>query len=1337
VGASTLADVGLLGDAVINLSAAHPSGIASLYAGRPTLLSNIIRDVDVLPSARRRARAVAARSARDSDSLGLAPTSFAVGVATWTEPVDAPDQPEDPGDDVIALAAVARKPHDSAVTASGDASQPVGDGVSAAPDDGTPDGSASGAAASDTIADDAETGTVIHADFTGATPVVPPASPVPTPADDDLPQPQFRTVRAPVVLRPVALVERDGGDGDFTLALEASAEINPVVARTLRAHGALLDAEALAATTLTDTGFNPDDALARIEALGKAVLADFRLDRTLLVGAFVHPEKSLVDDLDALADQLVHHEVVAALAGVDEATAVIAAAGLPAAPVGDPDPGAERGAGDLDPTQRHVIEALATGGHLYVDAPIGSDIPGTVAAVIAEAAAAGRSVLYVSGHRRATDNLAARLTRLNLDGLLLDVPPSPTGRHQVSSKILMSISSGTESLDENSIANIRDALVGARGGLSAYITALHAPRYPWNVSAYDALQALARLTSERPTPSTQVRLPVATVCQLTADQRAARAADLQEAAELGAFTPAARATGWHEANLTSDDAAAEALTRVRRLGEVTLPQLRRQIAYVTETTGLTPPASVHAFADQLAMLAGMRGTLDVFQPMVFERSAADMLQATAPRKWRAEHGVDMSSVVRRRLRKRARDMLRPGVRVDDLHAALAQVQSQREAWATHSANGGWPVLPEGLATIEDTCEAVRIDCDALEPVLASTPVGGGLLDTDLDALSARCLALAADDAALVHLPRQNVALRRVRQAGLGDLIDDFAARQVPVHQVECELDLAWWSSVFEQILASDQALAGHDGASLDNLVRRFRDLDARHIASLSTSIRAVVKSRRAAAMRAQAADVEALYSQLVQGQLTSVRQMASRHGGVLHRLVPALAGTPTQVPALADACRTVDLVVLDGIEHTPLQRVISAVARGRQIVVIGDHRRATTDAVSEFADVLPTIALAARPGRRDTALACLLARHGYAGSMATPPMPAVEQGVAFDLVDGRGMPNPTTGTVCSTPEEVARVVDIVIDHALTRPEASLGIVALTSVHAARIREALASEVRANPALEPFFDPARSEAVTVVEASEATGLIRDTIVLAIGLGRTPHGRVLHRFAGLAEPRGAGLLCEALGAVRHRLHVVSCLTAADLDPDRLRTDGSRMLAEVLTLAAGGGVADAGSVAADGTVGEEAAAETAAEMEGAGATTDRLLADLGERLWRMGYTVETDYGLPCASGNSTGRIPLVVGHPDLPGQMLVAVLTDDAAYTSEPSIRVRDRQLPGRLESLGWVVTQVWSAAVFLDPDGEADRVRWLVQKARDERMGSRGADVTPRDLVVPLLTDADLA
>lgn len=242
-----------------------------------------------------------------------------------------------------------------------------------------------------------------------------------------------------------------------------------------------------------------------------------------------------------------------------------------------------------------------------------------------------------------------------------------------------------------------------------------------------------------------------------------------------------------------------------------------------------------------------------------------------------------------------------------------------------------------------------------------------------------------------------------------------------------------------------------------------------------------------------------------------------------------------------------------------------------------------------------------------------------------------------------------------------------------------------------------AEVRDNPALGAYFRPEQPEPFVVVEVGATQGLSREAVVLSVGFGRTPHGRVLHRFGALSEAGGEGRLLEALGSTRRRLTLVSCFSPTDLDPDRLRAPGARLLAALLRLAD------------ERTRTGPAVGRPVPSPQG---DPDRLVLDLAERLWRLGLTVDLDHGIPGGP-----RIPLVVGHPDLPDEMMVAVLTDDDAYVAEPSVRVRDRQVPERLERLGWTVVQVWSAAAFLDPQGEADAICAATVDACAQRLASR--------------------
>ncbi|WP_410053267.1 hypothetical protein [Cellulosimicrobium cellulans] len=1295
-GGSTLADVELLGDAALDLSAAHPSGIAQLFAGRETRLSNLVREGSALGTARRRARAVAARAGTYAQQYGIAPTYLAIGVASWTEH----STPDVATDDVAAIATATRE-----------------------------------SAAARTDGDGEET-----------------------------PAPAARKVRAPVLLRPVSLRARGTAESDYELTLEPSLEVNPVLARALRSRGALLDPGAVARSAFTGSGFDPRDAITRLTSLGTAVLDDFQLVDRIVVGTFVHPGQVLVDDLDRLASSLERHEVVAALAGVGEAAARLDVA-LPEPARGDRDPALERGVGDLDPAQQHVLDVVAGGAHVFVDAPADSDVTGTLAALVADAAAEGRTVLYVPGHRRAAVALRERLERLGVGEILLDVAPDAAWRAASSRRLMGAMTLDVDPGDPAATAELRRALVDRRERLRGYVDGLHLVREPWGASAYDAFQALARLTAQRPAPRTTVRLTADVARSLDAGRRAAVGAELQEAAEAGAFTLRPVDTPWYGATLLTDGEAADALRRAERLaGEDGLAAVERRIAEVAEVTGFTPATTLATWAEQLEVLAGVRGALDVFQPIVFERSPADMVAATASKAWRAEHDAPMGYWLRRRLKKQAKDLVRPGRPVADLHAALLDVQRQRAIWAEHCPAGGWPRLPEGLGEIETEHRAVRADVEALGVVLAGTPEGADLLGRPIGEVLDRVRRLVAARDTLAQLPERTRLLRSLRAAGLDDLLDDLAARRVPAGVVAAELELAWWSTVFEQVLAADPALAGYDGRTLGRLAAEYRELDVAHTAALAGPVRARAAAHVRNTMAAHTEQTEALFAELVEERLTGLRETFERYPDVARRLRPVLAAAPMLVPQVLPAARTVDLVVLDAAAHLPVEVALPAIARGRQVVVVGDRRCASGTAVRELADVLPTVPLRADASRRDPYLTAFLAAHGYGDVLSPTPLPTSAAAVGHHLVDGTGMPD-GSGVVQSTRADVDRVVELVIEHALTHGDESLAVVTASPVHTAQVREAVLAQVRDSPSLAACLDGARPEPFVVTDLTNVAGLRRDALILSLGFGRTPHGRVLHRFGPISGPGGDALLLAALGVTRHRLDVVSCFAVADVDPERLRGPGPRLLADLLRFAerraagetdlaiaavpveepepgsegapdvaaAAVGASDAdasvgtsAAVAAPAVAEEVKAPAVAEEVEAPAAerAPDRLVVDLAERLWRHGLVVELDHGLPGGL-----HLPLAVGHPDLPGELLVAVLTDDDAYLHEPSVRVRDRQVAERLERLGWSVLRVWSAAAFLDPEAEVDRIRRALHAVADRRIAESEAERARARLIVP--------
>src|SRR5699024_7017367 len=94
-------------------------------------------------------------------------------------------------------------------------------------------------------------------------------------------------------------------------------------------------------------------------------------------------------------------------------------------------------------------------------------------------------------------------------------------------------------------------------------------------------------------------------------------------------------------------------------------------------------------------------------PAVFDQQLDDMIAATGSGTYRAEVGSDVGSMARRRLKKLAREFVRPGVQVDDMHEALLTARRQRSEWLRLAKHDGTPTVPSGLVDVSDKFDRLK------------------------------------------------------------------------------------------------------------------------------------------------------------------------------------------------------------------------------------------------------------------------------------------------------------------------------------------------------------------------------------------------------------------------------------------------------------------------------------------------------------------------------------------------------------------------------------------------------------------------------------------------------
>jgi len=321
--------------------------------------------------------------------------------------------------------------------------------------------------------------------------------------------------------------------------------------------------------------------------------------------------------------------------------------------------------------------------------------------------------------------------------------------------------------------------------------------------------------------------------------------------------------------------------------------------------------------------------------------------------------------------------------------------------------------------------------------------------------------------------------------------------------------------------------------------------------------------------------------------------------------------------------------------------------------------------------------------------------------MITLPGPRAEGAVTHVLA---APSSDADGQEESGSEEVRRVVELVLEHAETRPDETLGVITMGIQHALRVQAALDEALRLRPDLEPFFDETRPERFFVKNLERVQGDERDAILLSVGYGKDRSGRLRHYFGPLNQKGGYRRLNVAITRARARMTLVSSFSHRDMNPkvmgpEDAAPDGVELLRLYLQFAASGGklLGDTGRAAPP---------------------PNGFEADIEAALTRRGIPLLHQWGASCY------RIDLVAQHPDRPGRFVLAIECDGASYHSARTARDRDRLRQQQLEALGWRFHRIWSTDWFMRREEEIERAWNAFQAAVAEAdRVDAAADETP--------------
>ncbi|MBW3085580.1 hypothetical protein KEM60_01781 [Austwickia sp. TVS 96-490-7B] len=847
--------------------------------------------------------------------------------------------------------------------------------------------------------------------------------------------------------------------------------------------------------------------------------------------------------------------------------------------------------------------------------------------------------------------------------------------------------------------------------LSTHVESMHIRRDPWGVTIVEAQTALAALAAREVVPTSQVRLTREALTGLTHVEVARVGAELSSLAQAGAWLvdhgrsrltveTASSSRGshaddedpWWGASLHTDTDVRRALELVRELSGGRLSADQRALDAALADAGLPAAHSASDWETAFVLCEAVRETLGTFRESVFAQPLRPLIAATDPSsisgaRWWSRNGA----------KKTARSLLLPHAQVDSLYEALCEAERQREDWVSLAGADAEPRLPRGYDAAAARWAALHYDLRWLDEVLAGTRDGASLLDRGLDATRERLALLAASPRRAGVLPKVRDRLDALTGRGLGELLDDLAARRVPADQVPAEVEFVWWRSILEVVAEDDTTYRSHDGGALRDLVDRYVRADhsllqrrARQVAARAQAharVEITTRGDQVAALREAARSVK---------PPRPTRTLLAETGELVAAVAPIWVMSPLTLASMVPTHLVFDVVIIDDAGRMPVAHAVSALARAVRVVAGGDlcgvgprpfrtlasaeedePPSGVPSVLEELARHLPVRHLPRAYDDRDPRIG------GFAWQQREDTVqawPVAGRGPALRLLRTCAVISSVDQDGEAESRENTRIVEAVLDHARRRPDTSLAVLTVTAAQAdalgQEIRHALSRDEKAAGAamLAEDFD----ERLLVCTVDAAAGRTRHTVIFATGLAPGP-GMHLRSPERLQRADGAALIDQVAVIARRRLEIVSALTAADLGRMADVSVGVARLAQLLRHAE-----------ADGSVGDEEPVQP-------------LLAEVCARLRQEGLVVRHGYGVGAC------RLDLVVEDPYDPGCLSVAVLTDGVRHAAVPTVRERERLMPEQLARRGWRTVRVSSTELFRDPARDVGRI---VETARRE-------------------------
>ena len=577
----------------------------------------------------------------------------------------------------------------------------------------------------------------------------------------------------------------------------------------------------------------------------------------------------------------------------------------------------------------------------------------------------------------------------------------------------------------------------------------------------------------------------------------------------------------------------------------------------------------------------------------------------------------------------------------------------------------------------------------------------------------------AEPNALLDWTSYHATREQARAAGMAVLVQQLENESIAQGALPAIFERAYYEALLRQATQAHPELVAFNGDQHSQKVRQFRALDLERI-ELARAQSALSHYEQVPRSTSGMGPLGVLNGEIARkrGHMP-LRKLFKLAGEAVQAIKPVFMMSPLSVAQfLEPAAVEFDLLVIDEASQIEPVDALGAIARCKQLVVVGDDRQLPptrffsrmTSEQDEFddededqliagaADVESILSLCLAKGMpqlmlrwhyrsRHQSLIAVSNQQFYNSSLYVVPSPYTARsgmGLRFHhLPEGRF----DSGASRINRIEAQTIARAIMQHAQQSPQLSLGVAAFSLQQKVAIQDELELLRRQQPEAESFFVAHPNEPFFIKNLENVQGDERDVIFISVAYARNAQGYLPMRFGPVSADGGERRLNVLISRAKQRCEVFSSITADDIDLERGKGKGVAALKVFLQYAATGQLALAGISGRD--------------------LESPLEEDVYEALTAQGLQVQTQIGI------AGFFIDLAVVDPEQPGRYLLGIECDGMSYHHSRSARDRDRLRQSVLESQGWTLLRIWGCDWFRQPRAQTERVLAAVEAARQRK------------------------